>query len=163
MRSTFLCLNMARMGLMQIGNNAFSGKLFYDKDRTTILEISELPGYSYKLIDGKMIRQSSRHIDVNYITFDAAEGYPTGEQLMVDADGRLASLPEAPVRAGYNFLGWYTMEDGGEKVTTSTVFAGDSTVYAHWEYVDSDPSLVLIITAVVGLSAAAFMVVRFIR
>ena len=49
----------------------------------------------------------------------------------VTVAGKLTSLP-IPTYDGYNFLGWYTQKDGGEKVTTDTVFAMDSTIYAHW-------------------------------
>ena len=33
---------------------------------------------------------------------------------------------------GYTFDGWYTEPVGGSKVTTSTVFTSDTTIYAHW-------------------------------
>ena len=33
---------------------------------------------------------------------------------------------------GYTFDGWYTEPVGGSKVTTSTVFTSDATIYAHW-------------------------------
>ena len=47
-------------------------------------------------------------------------------------DGKLESLP-TPTRGGYDFLGWYTEKDGGEKVTTDTFFTENSTIYAHWQ------------------------------
>ena len=47
-------------------------------------------------------------------------------------DGKLESLP-TPTYDGYDFLGWYTQKDGGEKVTTDTVFTNDTTIYAHWQ------------------------------
>lgn len=38
-----------------------------------------------------------------------------------------------PTFNGYEFLGWFTSENGGEKITTSTVVSQDSyTLYAHW-------------------------------
>ena len=46
--------------------------------------------------------------------------------------GKLTSLP-TPTYDGYDFLGWYTQKDGGDKVTTDTVFTVDSTIYAHWQ------------------------------
>ena len=49
----------------------------------------------------------------------------------VTVAGKLTSLP-TPTYDGYDFIGWYTQKDGGEKVTTDTVFAMDSTIYAHW-------------------------------
>ena len=48
-------------------------------------------------------------------------------------DGTLSSLPTptAPI-PGQEFVGWYTAEEGGEKVTTDTVFTSDTTLYARW-------------------------------
>jgi uncharacterized repeat protein (TIGR02543 family) len=46
-------------------------------------------------------------------------------------DGKLASLPQ-PTRSGYDFAGWFT--DNGTRVTTSTVFTQNTTVYARWTY-----------------------------
>lgn len=45
--------------------------------------------------------------------------------------GTLASLP-TPSRTGYTFKGWFTAQSGGTKITTSTVFEDDTTVYAQW-------------------------------
>ena len=47
-------------------------------------------------------------------------------------DGKLTPLPESPTMDGYTFNGWYTEPVGGSKVTTSTVFTSDATIYAHW-------------------------------
>ncbi|MCM1480136.1 MAG: InlB B-repeat-containing protein, partial [Muribaculaceae bacterium] len=44
---------------------------------------------------------------------------------------KLLSLPTA-TRTGYIFDGWYTSANGGSKITTSTSFAKNTTVYAHW-------------------------------
>ena len=65
------------------------------------------------------------------ITFDANGGSvnPSGA---TTKDGKLESLP-TPTYDGYDFLGWYTQKDGGEKVTTNTVFAENTTIYAHWQ------------------------------
>lgn len=41
-------------------------------------------------------------------------------------------LPTAS-RKGYEFLGWYTTSDGGNKVSESTIMgSSDAVVYAHW-------------------------------
>ncbi len=61
------------------------------------------------------------------ITFDAAGGTTPASQTTVD--GKLTSLPTS-TRDGYDFLGWYTA--GGDQVTTGTVFAADTTLYARW-------------------------------
>lgn len=45
---------------------------------------------------------------------------------------KYGTLP-VPSRKGYEFLGWYTASDGGNKVSESTVMgSGDAVVYAHW-------------------------------
>mgnify|MGYP002572560651 CR=1 FL=1 len=43
-----------------------------------------------------------------------------------------SALPAQPTLEGYTFDGWYTEPVGGTKISTSTVFTGDTTVYAHW-------------------------------
>lgn len=61
------------------------------------------------------------------------EDCPENTQLTASL-GKLAVLPEDPVRDGYEFLGWYTVAEttGGRKVSTFTTFTSDTTVYARW-------------------------------
>ncbi len=65
------------------------------------------------------------------VTFNA-NGGSVSTTSTTTKDGKLESLP-TPTRGGYDFLGWYTQKDGGEKVTTDTVFTKNSTIYAHWQ------------------------------
>ena len=65
------------------------------------------------------------------VIFDA-NGGSVNPTSAVTVAGKLTSLP-TPTYDGYDFIGWYTQKDGGEKVTTDTVFAVDSTIYAHWQ------------------------------
>ena len=87
------------------------------------------------------------------LTFDATEGTPAATEYTVKFDGnggtssvstmkttdkKLASpLPTATRSGSYSFDGWYTEKNGGTKITTSTVFDKDTTVYAHWTYTGS--------------------------
>lgn len=64
------------------------------------------------------------------VIFDA-NGGSVNPTSAVTVAGKLTSLP-TPTYDGYDFIDWYTQKDGGEKVTTDTVFAMDSTIYAHW-------------------------------
>ena len=66
--------------------------------------------------------------DLNYTNAPAAPA----DQQTNDA-GKLATLPNDPTRTDYTFLGWYTSNTGGNKVTTDTVFTKNSTVYAMWK------------------------------
>ena len=65
------------------------------------------------------------------VTFNA-NGGSVSTTSTTTKDGKLESLP-TPTRGGYDFLGWYTEKDGGDKVTTDTVFTKNSTIYAHWQ------------------------------
>ena len=66
------------------------------------------------------------------ITFDGNGGTPTADSMQTTGQ-RLASLPGAS-RSEHSFDGWYTERNGGTRITTQTVFPGDTTVYAHWTY-----------------------------
>ena len=65
------------------------------------------------------------------ITFDTGDEYYASYGGKSSNGGTLSTLP-TPTRIGYTFNGWYTAESGGDRITTSTVFTDDTTVYAHW-------------------------------
>ncbi len=65
-------------------------------------------------------------VDQNY------EGKPENKTQKIDY-GKFNALPVADTRADYDFVGWFTAAEGGEKVTTSTVFAENATIYAQWK------------------------------
>ncbi|GBU20365.1 hypothetical protein R80B4_00242 [Fibrobacteres bacterium R8-0-B4] len=66
------------------------------------------------------------------VTFNANGGSVSPTYSVIGADGKLASLPEPATRIGYAFDGWFTAAAGGTRVTTSTVFNGNTTIYARW-------------------------------
>jgi hypothetical protein len=66
------------------------------------------------------------------IALNANGGSVSPTTMQTDTDGKLTSLP-APIRSGsYRFDGWFTAASGGTKVTASTVFRTNTTIYAHW-------------------------------
>lgn len=65
------------------------------------------------------------------VTFDAMGGSVSPGSAATDSSGQLSSLP-TPTRKNYYFDGWYTAREGGERITTGTVFRAAATVYAHW-------------------------------
>ena len=65
-------------------------------------------------------------VDQNY------EGKPENKTQKIDY-GKFNALPVADTRADYDFVGWFTAAEGGEQVTTSTVFAENATIYAQWK------------------------------
>ena len=66
------------------------------------------------------------------IIFDANGGSVEPVSADTNAEYKLDSLP-TPSYDGYNFLGWFTNETGGDEITTSTVYGANMTIYSHWE------------------------------
>ena len=66
------------------------------------------------------------------IGLDAMGGSSSAVAVTTNLSGKLSALPAQPTLEGYTFDGWYTEPVGGTKISTSTVFTGDTTVYAHW-------------------------------
>lgn len=68
------------------------------------------------------------------ITLDPNDGTLADgiSELWTGTDGKLTAMPDNPTRSGYTFNGWYDAATGGNKVDTSTVFTGDTTIYAQW-------------------------------
>ena len=66
------------------------------------------------------------------VTFDDNGGTPSVGS-MTTTNQKLSSLPSTS-RSSYSFDGWYTKKIGGTKITTDTLFTGNTTVYAHWTY-----------------------------
>ncbi len=115
------------------------------------------------------------------VGLDAMGGTSSVVAVTTNLNGKLSALPAQPTLDGYTFDGWYTETVGGTKVTTSTVFTGDTTVYAHWtvkstaassststskpaqpEQTEQDDGMTLSILTVAGallttLAVAAFM------
>ncbi len=70
------------------------------------------------------------------ITLDANGGKCSKSSVSVKYSGKMSGLP-TPTRSGFRFLGWYTKESGGTRVTSSTSVSKLVTItkklYAHWE------------------------------
>ena len=67
------------------------------------------------------------------VFFDGNGGTPAVSS-MTTIGHRLAFLPGAFRSGSSRFDGWYTERNGGELIATSTVFAANTIVYAHWTY-----------------------------
>ncbi|MBQ9887546.1 MAG: InlB B-repeat-containing protein, partial [Lachnospiraceae bacterium] len=69
------------------------------------------------------------------ITYNANGGVCNTEsqKYTYGSNNKYTALPTA-TRTGYTFVGWYTAEEGGTKITTDTgVAATDRILYAHWK------------------------------
>lgn len=98
-----------------------------------------------------------------YVTLNANEGSCDKYFVETGTDGKLASLPDA-TRDGYNFDGWYTAADGGDKIDVGKVYSEDTTIYAHWTKSGGSGNLPLIIGGVIAgilvIGAVAFILIR---
>lgn len=72
------------------------------------------------------------------IAFDVCGGENELKPILYTLGSSYGELP-TPTKDGYDFVGWYTQEEGGELVTEeSTVKTSISELYAHWK-VYEDP------------------------
>ena len=74
------------------------------------------------------------------IGLDAMGGSSSTVAVTTNLSGKLSALPAQPTLEGYTFDGWYTEPVGGSRVTTATVFTGDTTIYAQWTAKSSSAS-----------------------
>ncbi len=67
------------------------------------------------------------------IVFNATGGTANFAESSV-VEGEAYGVLPTTSRVGYSFLGWYTAEVDGEKITENTIFdlTGDQTIFAHW-------------------------------
>lgn len=69
------------------------------------------------------------------VYFVGGEGSVVSKDMMtVSYDSKYGILPIAS-KPGYDFLGWFTAEEGGEKITGDSIvaFTVEQTLYAHWK------------------------------
>jgi uncharacterized repeat protein (TIGR02543 family) len=70
------------------------------------------------------------------ITFEENGGICYVGAIGLNRGENIGELPDAELY-GYDFLGWFDAEEGGNKVTEETVFTEDITLYAHWSPISS--------------------------
>ena len=83
--------------------------------------------------DGGTVNLYAQWKPNNYtLTFNANGGSVSPTSKSVACGSQYGTLP-TPTRTGYTFTGWFTAASGGTKVsTTTTMGAGNVTVYAQW-------------------------------
>ena len=74
------------------------------------------------------------------VKLDAKTNSGTTDEVSValTPENKIAGMIPAAEREGYKFIGWFTEETGGTRVTNETVLVPDTTLYAHFE-----PSFIL--------------------
>ena len=100
-----------------------SGTAYTDKQEVTSLTAK----------DGATIMLYAQwKINSYMLTYNPNGGTVTPTSKTLTYGSTYGALP-TPSRTGYTFTGWFTAASGGSKVgTTTTMGAGNTTVYAHW-------------------------------
>ncbi len=70
--------------------------------------------------------------------FNNEHDYKIASKLLIN--GSAYGILPTPIKDGYTFDGWFTSANGGEIITSTSVFNGTSKLYAHWTKVDEEPS-----------------------
>lgn len=100
------------------------------------------------VVTGPMTLYAKWTVNNITVTFNANGGLLTGDGTKTAAFGQpYGELPTAEKNDGetrFGFLGWFTEQDSGEKVTAETVVAAmaDHTLYAHWGELKTIPRTV---------------------
>lgn len=105
---------------------------------TTSTSLSYSNGYKYLVVaavDGSGNIGDSTVVTLkSTITFNANGGSVSPTTKTINQCDTIGTLP-TPTKEGYTFLGWYTDDINGSKVSSSTVVNQSTLVlYAHWKY-----------------------------
>ena len=79
----------------------------------------------------RLVYEMSAESAVCTVTYDANGGRCRVSKQTAASGTKMTCLPLV-TREGHVFEGWYTEKIGGSRVTESTLFAQDMTLYAHW-------------------------------
>lgn len=100
--------------------------------------VSELEGgkvieHDTNIIDGFTYDEAYLVNDANtcIITLHANGGQGVPNSIACTAGSAIGTIP-TPTRNQYRFDGWFDAEEGGNEVTSSTVFNFDDEIWAHW-------------------------------
>ena len=72
---------------------------------------------------------------IEFHSLELMEGEPTYYTTTIEKNSNLGTTI-TPKRTDYEFLGWYTDPVAGERVTSSTIITQDTTLYAHWRFIE---------------------------
>ena len=89
--------------------------------------------------DAEKIKETDGNYKVFYlrtsnkyqIKFDGNGGTASEASRAVTQGSAIGELPTAN-RAQYNFVGWFTEDEGGTEIGENTIPSGNTTYYAHW-------------------------------
>ena len=90
----------------------------------------------YKIINGTEVingvTYKTAHLGITKtVTFNANTGSVSEQTRYVETGEKVGTLP-VPEKTGFEFLGWYTLQNGGDQIDSNTIINNNVTFYAHW-------------------------------
>ncbi len=124
------------VGPEQNGQKTYSVNLNWQKYSTTFTSknISWRVAFTFYFW---MPSSGTRTLEVKNIALQEGEYDNFSTTILKEYDNLNNTLP-TPTRENYTFLGWYTDPIEGEKISSETIVAEDTTYYAHWQYNESE-------------------------
>ncbi len=100
-------------------------------------------GYKTSHIDSEYVVSGAKtsnayYIPIDYtLTFDPNGGLCEVTEKTITFNDYYGTMP-TPSREGYEFIGWYTENEGGTEIKSSHKYLtpADTTVYAHWKVLE---------------------------
>lgn len=77
---------------------------------------------------------------ISMVKFNSHGGSKVESIYILSPDMFAPEMPDAPVRDGYTFEGWYSEETGGEQVSEIVPTRTDVELHAHWKKVETPSS-----------------------
>lgn len=116
--------------LQTVGTDAFKGLTFYAENTPVDPTAVNLQGRTWiGSGDAKLYFRQPENVYVVYFVENGGSCQTTFME--TGTDHKLHELPQV-TREGYGPGEWFIKIEGGEKVTTDTVFSSNTVVYAHW-------------------------------
>ncbi len=105
-----------------------------------------LDGNEFTMGDGDSTVTANYEAKTFSVTFNANGGETSTASKTVTYDSTYEELP-TPTYEGYEFLGWFTTQEGGNQIlsTTKVALSGNQTLFAHWK--KSNPATTLLAKA----------------
>lgn len=105
-----------------------------------VYEVEQVAGWDRGgLFDDVALVELGDAAEVNFST--GGYGDPIATQFFLAGNEYTATRPADPVRAGYDFVGWYTDEACTQAYDFSTVLTQGITLYAKWQSLVTDGNL----------------------
>ena len=102
--------------------------------KTISMELKDAAGRLQDTVELTVDATGCKIDGLHSVTFKDAVDGKTIQNISVENNGKVKSLPSNPSKEGFKFLGWYySSAEKESEFTTETQVTADMTVYAKWE------------------------------